>query len=141
VICSSFIIKKLDELLEREHVDCKCIAEKLKIQAEILNMDDSERKKYIKEKLQELLENKFAAKEQLRMFLTGIGGGGKTHTLKHCYAFCKKFCDTFQLDFNESTMKFTAIPGQAAAFFPNGQTTHSAIQINTENLDTVWKNL
>ena len=85
-------------------------------------------------------EWKICCKKTTSYIFDCVGGGGKTHTLKYSLNFCRRFCDTFKLDFDDETIKFTAIPGQAAALFPNGRTTHFAIKINS-NLNAVKKEL
>ena len=138
IIVSSFIIRKLPELIKNKDLNLDEIRVSLNLPQSLAahQLEDS----FVKE-IKQKLHKTYGGREQLIMFLTGIGGGGKTKTLNDCHKFCMHFCTKFGLHFDDNTIKFSAIPGQAAALLPNGQTLHSMVGLNTKDINDVRRQL
>ena len=70
---------------------------------------------------------------QLKMFVTGPAGTGKSTAINVAQKFCFEFCRTLALPWDKNTFLFTAITGCAAALF-DGVTLHSAAFLNSKSL-------
>ena len=80
-------------------------------------------------------------KDQLIMFLSGLAGGGKSHVVNTCQQFCKLFCDSCGIPFDENTFMLTACTGAAAAAFQNGRTIHSVAGLNRKKISQELKDI
>jgi hypothetical protein len=77
------------------------------------------------------------ASEQLIMFLSGPGGGGKSHTIKAVKAVCHYFCRCANLQFDPSVFVVTASTNSAAAQL-GGHTIHTAAQLRKRGYEPRW---
>ena len=86
------------------------------------------------------------AESQLKMFVTGPAGAGKSTAINIAQKFCFEFCRALALPWDKNTFLFTAITGCAAALF-DGVTLHSAAFLNSKSLTVTpamikqWKNV
>jgi hypothetical protein len=67
-------------------------------------------------------------KEQLRFFLTGLAGAGKSNGLTVAQVFCFEFCKATGIPWRENSFLFTAYTGAAASLF-GGKTTSKVTYI------------
>lgn len=65
---------------------------------------------------------------RIRMFMTGPGGSGKSHVIKHVMNYCRRFCEMIQYPFTRHTILVTALTGVAAVSI-GGETLHGASKI------------
>ena len=61
----------------------------------------------------------------LIMFLSGMGGTGKSEVIKVFAYFAKGISLVFGWNYNSDVIKITALTGAAACEIPNGRTLHS----------------
>ena len=82
--------------------------------------------KYIESlsELKELMKRK-GGEDHLMMFLSGMGGTGKSEVIKAFIYHAKEISSFFGWTFDEDTVKITAMTGAAACQIPNGKTLHS----------------
>ena len=73
-------------------------------------------KKFLKEK---------GGMEELIMFLSGMGGTGKSEVIKAFVQFAKRISSAFGWKYDNDVVKITALTGSAACEIPNGKTLHS----------------
>jgi hypothetical protein len=85
------------------------------------------------------------ASANLKMMLTGPGGGGKSHVIAAVKAMCKYFCDATNQHFSSSVFIITASTNAAAAAI-DGRTIHSVAQLRcskastkANNCDILWR--
>ena len=66
---------------------------------------------------------------QLIMFLTGMGGGGKSKVIDGCYFYCRGWCKKCNIAFDENVFMITATTGTSAVNLKcgTGTTIHSKI--------------
>ena len=62
--------------------------------------------------------------EELIMFLSGMGGTGKSEVIKFVQ-FAKRISSAFGCKYDNDVVKITALTGSAACEIPNGKTLHS----------------
>lgn len=82
-------------------------------------------------------------KNQLLMFLCGVGGSGKSKVMNAVQQYAKAFCDQLGVKYDKRTIVVTALTGIAATAI-NGETLHSAAKMGPNqkvNKDDVkeWK--
>ena len=77
-----------------------------------LNVDEEQSLKITKE----LLMSR-GGQEQLRLFLTGPAGAGKTTAIKAAETFCYRFCLSAGIPWTPTTFFYTAYTGSAASAF------------------------
>ena len=68
-------------------------------------------------------------KPQVRMFLDGAGGSGKSEVIKQLLIYARSFCSQLGVPFTKHTILITASTGVAATLI-NGSTLHSATYLN-----------
>lgn len=78
--------------------------------------------------------------DKLFMFLSGLGGGGKSHVIKAVKAVCQFCCMSLKLPFNSKVIAVTASTNTAAAQV-GGHTIHSAAQLRKRKLDLKGPNV
>ena len=81
-------------------------------------------------------------KTNLRMFLDGAGGSGKSHVVNELMQYAKEFTNNLEFVFDTRTIVVTALSGVAAVSI-GGETIHSAACLNRKipNDDDSWKNV
>ena len=72
---------------------------------------------------------------QLRLFLTGPAGAGKTTALKAAEQFCLEFCSYCGIPWFKTTFFYTAYTGAAASAF-GGRTIVTASGLHSANIET-----
>ena len=81
--------------------------------------------------------------QQLKMFLSGAGGSGKTRVINAVLAYAKGFCKELNYVFDKRMIVVTALTGVAATLI-NGETLHSAAKFCNKKITTdhinEWKN-
>ena len=78
--------------------------------------------------------------KELRLFVSGAGGTGKSKVIDHVVAYSKNFCENIHAPFTDRTIVVTALTGVAAVLI-KGETLHSASHvfcnhINQEMIDS-----
>jgi hypothetical protein len=80
--------------------------------------------------------------KQMILFMTGVGGSGKTRVINAVLAYAKGFCKEMNYMFDKRMIVLTALTGVAATLI-NGETMHSAAKLNhkkiTEEHIAEWK--
>ena len=81
--------------------------------------------------------------ENLVMFLSGMGGTGKSEVIKAFVDFARGVSLLFGWNYNTDVVKITALTGAAACQIPNGKTLHStaclsSTKIGKESIES-WK--
>ena len=66
-----------------------------------------------------------SGEDNLVMFLSGMGGTGKSEVIKAFVHFVKSICIYFDWNYNTDVVKITALTGAAACQIPDGKTVHS----------------
>lgn len=102
IICCTFLIDILRECSQKHLL--KSIAD---VVGHTMNQTDERR-----------IHNKLKARggeDNLRMFLTGPAGAGKTTAIKAAQKYCHEFCQLSGILFSDSTFLFTAYVGSAAS--------------------------
>ena len=86
---------------------------------------------------------KKGAKNNLIMFLSGMGGTGKSEVIKAFVTFAKGISYVFGWKYDNNTVKITALTGTAACEIPNGRTLHSQACLSnnriTKHAKDSWK--
>ena len=72
--------------------------------------------------------------EDLVMFLSGMGGTGKSEVIKAFVMFVTNISHLFNWNYDSDTIKITALTGSAACQIPNGRTLHSQACLNTKKI-------
>ena len=72
--------------------------------------------------------------KDLVMFLSGMGGTGKSEVIKAFVFFAKNICKLFKWNYDSDTVKITALTGTAACQIPNGKTLHSQACLNVKKI-------
>ena len=83
------------------------------------------------DKLVSLLEKRGGLID-LFMFLSGMGGSGKSHVINSFKTYSQNVSNHLNWHYDFDTVKVTAMTGSAAALLPDGRTLHSTAHINTE---------
>ena len=83
------------------------------------------------DKLISLLEKRGGLKD-LFMFLSGMGGSGKSRVINSFKTYSHNVSNHLNWHYDFDTVKITAMTGSAAALLPDGRTLHSTAHINTE---------
>ena len=68
--------------------------------------------------------------EQLIMFLSAMGGTGKSEVIKAFVEFVKGISIAFGWNYDNDVIKITALTGSAACKIPNGRTLYSQACLN-----------
>ena len=71
--------------------------------------------------------------QALVMFLTGMGGSGKSFVISTLLIYAKRFCQEMKYPFTRRTIVVTALSGVAATAI-GGETTHSALYLNNDSI-------
>ena len=92
----------------------------------------------LKEKMKDM-----GGEEDLVMFLSGMGGTGKSEVIKAFVEFARGISLIFGWNYDTDVVKITALTGAAAYQIPNGKTLHStaclsSTRIGKNNIDS-WK--
>ena len=74
------------------------------------------------------------AKNNLIMFLSGMGGTGKSEVIKAFVTFAQGISYAFGWYYDDDTVKITALTGAAACEIPNGKTLHSQSCLSNKKL-------
>ena len=83
--------------------------------------------------LKKIMDKKGGVKD-LVMFLSGMGGTGKSEVIKAFVFFAKNICKLFKWNYDSDTVKITALTGTAACQIPNGKTLHSQACLNVKKI-------
>lgn len=75
---------------------------------------------------------KKGGEDHLVMFLSGMGGTGKSEVIKAFTDFAEKTSNIFGWNFDTNVTKITALTGTEACEIPNGRTLHSITCLNTK---------
>ena len=68
------------------------------------------------------------------MFLSGLGGSGKSTVIKAFHKFAKHLCDYLNWTYHDNTIKITAMTGSAASLLDKANTLHMATHLNKRKL-------
>ena len=71
--------------------------------------------------------------DQLIMFLSGMGGTGKSEVIKAFVEFAKGISIFFDWNYDSNVIKVSAYTGAAACQIPNGRTLHSTVGLCSTN--------
>ena len=92
--------------------------------------------------LKKAMKNK-GGEEELVMFLSGMGGTGKSEVIKVFVYFAKGISYVFGWNYDNDVVKITALTGSAACEIPNGRTLHSQAGLSSNKislkLKETWK--
>ena len=103
---------------------------------------NSERAKYIRNLSElKLCMKKRGGENHLIMFLSGMGGTGKSEVIKAFIHHIKDISTFFSWNFDEDTVKITAMTGAAACPIPNGKTLHSQACLTGKQIAQAHVNL
>lgn len=131
VICSTFVLQVLNEAAATNAVT-QATAAALEAQ-ELCTVEETR-----------IALKKLGAQTQLKMFLTGAGGCGKSHVIFAAKKFCHRFSQQAGVIFDSNTFLLTAYVGSAAAIW-GGVTTHAAAHLNkkrvTDEQLKEWENV
>ena len=83
--------------------------------------------------LKEILESKGGTSE-LVMFLSGMGGSGKSTVIKAFYKFAQNISKYLEWPYDENTVKITALTGSAASLLHDANTLHMTACLNKRKL-------
>ena len=67
-------------------------------------------------------------RSEMRLFLSGAGGTGKSNVIDHVVSHCENFCKNTHAPFTDGTIVVTALTGVAAVLI-EGETLHSASHV------------
>ena len=124
VMASSFILNSLQmHSLTEESIDAY-FAE-----------NETQRHECIKSlsQLKKIMDKKGGVKD-LVMYLSGMGGTGKSEVIKAFVFFANNICKLFKWNYDSDTVKTTALTGTAACQIPNGKTLHSQACLNVKKI-------
>ena len=124
VMASSFILKSL----QMYNVTQECI--------EIYFKNNEEEKSKCVDSLSKLKNamKKKGGEKKLIMFLSGMGGTGKSEVVKAFVYFVKNISYFFAWNYDSDTVKITALTGAAACQIPGGKTIHSQACLNSRKI-------
>ena len=74
--------------------------------------------------------NQKGSKRELVMFLSGMGGSGKSTVIKAFYKFANHLCDYLGWTWHDNTIKLTAMTGSAASLLDKANTLHMTACLN-----------
>ena len=77
--------------------------------------------------------------DDLIMFLSGMGGTGKSEVIKAFVYFAKNISYSFGWNFDNDVIKITALTGAAACEIPNGRTLHSQACLTSKRIGQTQK--
>ena len=75
------------------------------------------------------------------MFLSGMGGTGKSEVIKTFVDFAKNISHIFGWNFDTNVIKIAALTGTAACEIPNGSTLHRVVCLNKTKIQKEDKEL
>ena len=75
----------------------------------------------------------------LVMFLSGMGGTGKSEVIKAFVHFAKNIRHAFGWKYDNDVIKITALTGAAACEIPNGRTLHSQACLSSQKISQKQK--
>ena len=75
----------------------------------------------------------------LIMFLSGMGGTGKSEVIKAFVHFAKNISHAFGWKYDNDVIKITALTGAAACEIPNGRTLHSQACLSSQKISQKQK--
>ena len=88
--------------------------------------------------LKKAMKNK-GGEEELVMFLSGMGGTGKSEVIKAFVYFAKGISFVFGWNYDNDVVKITALTGSAACEIPNGRTLHSQAGLSSNKISLKFK--
>ena len=102
--------------------------------------NDGQRKLYVKSLsgLRKYLIDQ-GGHNDLVMFLSGMGGTGKSEVIKAFVHFAKNISHAFGWKYDNDVIKITALTGAAACEIPNGRTLHSQACLSSQNISQKQK--
>ena len=77
--------------------------------------------------------------KELIMFLSGMGGTGKSEVIKAFVYFAKGISIAFSWVYDNDVIKITALTGSAACEIPNGRTLHSQVGLSHRKISSKLK--
>ena len=77
--------------------------------------------------------------DKLVMFLSGMGGTGKSEVIKAFVYFAKEISIIFGWNYDSDVVKITALTGAAACEIPNGRTLHSQACLSSTTVSVRMK--
>eukprot|EP00956_Cyclotella_meneghiniana_P032179 scaffold87347_cov52-Cyclotella_meneghiniana.AAC.2 len=113
MICCSFLLAQLDETGECNSIINNYITEAL---GESTGSSLSSNQQCNLNTVKKLLKSR-GREEQLRLFLTGPAGAGKTTAIKAAETFCFRFSMHVGITWTDTTFFYTAYTGSAASAF------------------------
>ena len=124
IMASSFILKSL----QMHKVTQECI--------EIYFKNNEEEKSKCVNSLLRLKNamKKKGGEKKLIMFLSGMGGTGKSEVVKAFVYFVENISYFFGWNYDSDTVKITALTGAAACQIPNGKTIHNQACLNSKKI-------
>ena len=72
--------------------------------------------------------------DELVMFLSGMGGTGKSEVIKAFIYFAQGISIAFGWNYDNNVIKVTALTGSAACEIPNGKTLHSQAGLTSRKI-------
>ena len=124
IMASSFILNSLQKYnITQESIE------------EYFNENETQKHECIKSlsQLKKTVDKKGGV-ENLVMFLSGMGGTGKSEVIKAFVFFVENICGFFGWNHDSDTVKITALTGTAACQIPNGKTLHSQACLNMKKI-------
>ena len=116
IICCSFLLAQLDETGNQDSILKQYIRDAINEQHGVTTSALSQDQQSSLNMVKKLLKSR-GGEDQLRLFLTGPAGAGKTTAIKAAETFCYRFCMNAGIQWMDTTFFYTAYTGSAASAF------------------------
>ena len=116
IICCSFLLAQLDETGSQDSILKQYIRDAINEQNGVTTSALSQDQQSSLNMVKKLLKSR-GGEDQLRLFLTGPAGAGKTTAIKAAETFCYRFCMNAGIQWMDTTFFYTAYTGSAASAF------------------------
>ena len=140
IICCTFLLSQLDETGSQDSIIKQYITNAVSNQnqnqqtTQTLTQDQQSSLNTVKK----LLKSR-GGEDQLRLFLTGPAGAGKTTAIKAAETFCYRFCMHAGIQWTDTSFFYTAYTGSAASAF-GGRTIVKASGMWSKGISEEQKN-
>ena len=138
IICCSFLLAQLDETGNQDSIIKQYITNAISEQNGTSTPSLSTSQQASLNTVKKLLKSR-GGEDQLRLFLTGPAGAGKTTAIKAAETFCYRFCMNAGIQWTDTTFFYTAYTGSAASAF-GGRTIIKASGMWSKGISEEQKN-
>ena len=138
IICCTFLLSQLDETGSQDSIIKQYVTNAMRNQDRQTTPTLSQDQQSSLNTVKKLLKSR-GGEDQLRLFLTGPAGAGKTTAIKAAETFCYRFCMHAGIQWTDTSFFYTAYTGSAASAF-GGRTIVKASGMWSKGISEEQKN-